>query len=320
MVPTAVFHVRLSAVAAAAALASLLLCGASSFAQEQAAQIGTQQDLTRPAPETAADEEEEPSVADPDLGEIALVSRTPRPDMFTFSTSQNFHYTNNAFLTPDDERSSLFWNGRVAASFVPYATRDFTPRVTLEQNFFRYGEFSELDFDSQSLQAEVKYDLKRDDSWYVNVSYAVARLYAPHSDVDEFYRYGLGTASITHVRQLGGSPVYFAGSAGSQFRHGDPSEFDRITAYVNAAVFYSPLEHLQLTVFMRPEGQRYTNDALDSSRTDFNFSVGASAVLTPVEYVSLGVTASFVGNYSSSDPADYEVFSPSLVIGGRIAF
>lgn len=240
--------------------------------------------------------------------------------MFTFSTSQNFHYTSNAFLVPSDERNAVFWNGRFGASFVPYATRDFTPRLTLEQNFFRYDRFSELDFDSQSAQLEVKYDLARDDSWFVNVSYAVARLYAPHSDVDEFYRYGLASASISNVRQLGGSPVYFAGSFGSQFRHGDPSQFDRVTAYVNAVLFYSPLEHFQLTVFVRPEGQLYTNDPIDSSRTDFNVSVGASAVLTPVEYVSLGVTASFVGNYSSSDPSDYEVFSPSVVIGGRIAF
>ncbi len=89
---------------------------------------------------------------------------------------------------------------------------------------------------------------------------------------------------------------------------------------MNAALFYSPLDHLQLSVFVSPEAQFYTNDPIDSSRTDFNFSVGASAVLAPVEYVSLGITASFVGNYSSSDPADYEVVSPSLVIGGRVAF
>ena len=170
------------------------------------------------------------------------------------------------------------------------------------------------------MQLDLKYDLTRDDSWFVNVSYAVARLTAPHGDIGEFYRYGLANASITNVRQLGGSPVYFAGSFGSQFRHGDPSAFDRVTAYANAAFFYSPIEHLQLTAFVRPEGQFYTNDPIDSSRTDLNFSVGASAVLTPVEYVSLGVTASFVGNYSSSSRADYEVVSPSLFIGGRISF
>ncbi|MBA2242341.1 MAG: hypothetical protein H0W04_05560 [Chthoniobacterales bacterium] len=138
--------------------------------------------------------------------------------------------------------------------------------------------------------------------------------------MDEFYRYGLPNASITHLRQLGQSPVYFAGTLGSQYRHGDPSAFDRVAGYLNTAFFYSPVEHLQLTAFARPEIQFYTNDPLDSSRKDLNLSVGASAVLTPIEYVSIGVTASFIENFSSSNPAEYEVFSPSVVIGGRIAF
>lgn len=292
----------------------------TSLAQQEAAQIGTQQDVVRPTPQTDGDEGTEPSVADPDLGEINLVRRTPRPKMFTFTTSQDFHYTTNAFLTPTDERSAVFWNGRFDASYVPYSTRDFTPRLTFEQNFFRYDQVSELDFDSQSLQLDLKYDLNADDSWFVNVSYAGARLYAPHSDEDDFYHYGLASAGITNVRQLGGSPVYFAGTLGSQYRHGDPSAFDRVTAFVNAALFYSPIEHLQLTAFARPEGQFYTNDPLDSSRTDLNFSVGASAILTPLEYVSFGITGSFVGNASSSDPADYAVGSPAVIVGGRVAF
>ncbi len=307
-----------------ARLAIWLLCVAflasSPLAQQEAAQIGTQQDVVRPTPQTDSDEEGEPSVADPDLGEINLVRRTPRPKMFTFTTSQNFHYTSNAFLTPTDEQRAVFWNGRFNASYVPYATRDFTPRVTFEQNFFRYDEVSELDFDSQSLQLDLKYDLTPDDSWFVNASYAAARLYAPHSEEDDFYHYGLASAGITHVRQLGPAPVYLAATLGSQYRHGDPSAFDRVTAFVNAALFYSPIEHLQLTAFARPEGQFYTNDPIDSSRTDLNFSVGLSAILTPVEYVSFGVTGSFVGNASSAELADYAVASPSVVVGGRIAF
>jgi hypothetical protein len=73
---------------------------------------------------------------------------------------------------------------------------------------------------------------------------------------------------------------------------------------VNAALFCSPLEHCQLTAFVRREGQLYTNDPIKSSRKDLNLNVGASAVLTPVDYVSVGMTATFVGNYSNSGPAE----------------
>jgi len=300
--------------------AFLLLGWSGLHAQDNAAQIATQQDVARRSFDERLQPDEEVSVADPDLGEINLVRRAPRPKMFTFSTAQSFHFTDNAFLVPENGTNALFWNGRFDASVVPYATRNFTPRLTFEQNFFRYDDVAELDFDSQSLQLDLKFDLTPDDSWFINTSYAAARLYSPREDVDEFFRYGLLSASISHFRQLWQSPVYFAGTFGSNYRHGDPSGFDRVTAFLNTAFLYSPLEHFQLTAFVRPEAQFYTNDPIDSSRHDLNVSLGFTASVTPVEYVTVGFTASFVGNYSSSDPSDYEVFSPSVVLGGRIAF
>ena len=302
-------------------ICALLLSGGVVHAQtDAAAQINTQQDVARRGWTEEVPADEDVSVADPDLGEINLVRRAPRPKMFTFSTTQSFHYTSNAFLLPDNELAALFWNGRFDASFVPYATRNLTPRLTFEQNFFRYDDVAELDFDSHSLLAEVKYDLTPDDSWFITGSYAVARLYSPRGDIDEFFRYGLLHASITHLRQLGQSGVYFAGTFGSNYRHGDPSEFDRITGFLNTAFLWSPIDHLQLSAFVRPEVQFYTNDPTDDSRTDLNLSVGASATVSPIEYVTVGLTASLIGNYSSADARDYEVFSPSIVLAGRIAF
>lgn len=298
---------------------SIFLCALASAQDDTAARIGTQQDIARRDRPTAEQPSLEVNGGDPDLGEINLVSRSPRPKMFTFSTGQNLVYTTNAFLTPDD-RSTFFWNGRFNASYVPYATRDFTPRITYEQNFFRYDKFSELDFDSNALTFELKYDLKPDDSWYVFGSFSLARLYTPRGDIDEFYRFGLFSGGLTHTRQLFNLPLYFSGTLGSTFRFGDPSRFDRVTTYLNASLLYSLSEHFQFTAFIRPEGQFYTDDPVDSSRTDFNFSTGVAAIVAPNEYFNVALTASFVGNYSSSNPSDYEVFSPTLVLEGRIAF
>src|SRR5690242_19401589 len=104
---------------------------------DQSAQINTQQEL---ANRQALEPFGQPGayrITSPDLGEIELVSRVPRPKMFTFSTLQSFNYTTNAFLSQSDERDAFFSNGRFDASFVPYAQRNFTPRLTFEQNFFR---------------------------------------------------------------------------------------------------------------------------------------------------------------------------------------
>jgi hypothetical protein len=287
-------------------------------AQQEAAQIATQQDLMNREGAQTLPPSSQYRITDTELGEIDLVARTPKPKMFTFSTVQSLNYTSNAFLVNNGEQDAFFWNGRFDASIVPYSVRDITPRLTFEQNFFRYTRFSQLDFDSQTLQLDVKFDLNRSDTWFVNTSYGVTRLYAPHGSAGEFYRYGLANVNLNHYRPLG--PVYLLATAGVYSRHGESSAFDRIVPYLSAAALYSPIENVQLSAFVRPELQFYTNDPIKSSRTDFNVSVGTTAAWTPIQYVSIGATLALVGNYSNSGVQEYNVFSPSVVVGAQISF
>ena len=291
-----------------------------SHAQDPSAQINTQQDLAQRDQEEELKKRVQFRLTDPELGDINLVSRQPRPKMFSFSTNQSFNYTSNAFLVPNGEQDTFFWNGRFDASFVPYATRNFTPRITFEHNFFRYDEFSALDFDSQSLQLDLRYDLNRDHTWFLDGSYTFARLESPDSSIGEFYTFGLLNASATHIQQLGQCPVFLATTLGSNWRQGDPSAFDRVTLYLNFLVSYSPCETVQIGAFARPEGQFYTNDPMSGSRKDFNFSAGTTFSWTPIQYVTLSATALFIGNHSTLGVRDYDVFSPNLTVSGHIAF
>ena len=259
-------------------------------------------------------------ISDPNLGDIDLVSRTPRPKMFTFSTVQGLSYTTNAFLSQNNEQDAFFWNGRFDASIVPYATRDFTPRITFEQNFFRYSRFSVLDFDSQTLQADFKFDLNRADTWWINGSYGVTRLNAPHGSAGEFYRYGLANVNVNHYLPIPNSPVYLLLSGGVYDRHGESSAFDRVAPYLVAAAAYSPIDKVQISAYLRPEYQFYTNDPLDDSRQDFNVSLGSAVAWTPSPYVTIGASLAFVGNYSNAGGRSYNVFSPTVAVGAQISF
>jgi len=205
-------------------------------------------------------------------------------------------------------------------SFVTYATSSFTPRLTFEQNFFRDNRFSRLDFDSNSLDLDLRYDLNRSGSWFVDGYAAIARLYSPRSSADEFYKFALLNGNITNVRPLGQTSIYLASSAGVNWRVGDPSAFDRIDPYLNFALTYSPFENIFFGAFLRPELRFYTNDPIKSSRTDFDLLVGANVSWTPVRYLALGATVSFIDNFSNSGPAEYDVVTPALVLSARIAF
>ena len=297
-----------------------LVLAVVSRAPAQDVRIETEQQARAREQNAQAAEKAPEEIADPELGDINLVSRAPRPKMFTFSAGQVLNYASNAFLTRDNTESDSFWNGRVGASFVPYATPNFTPRLTFEQNWFRYEDFGQLDFDSQSLQLDLKYDLNRNDTWFVNGSYAVARLYAPRSSVDEFYRYGFLSGSITHLTQLGTAPINLGVSGGAYWRHGDPSLSDRVSGYLNILAIYSLAESVQLSGFFRPELQHYTHDPSGSSREDFNVTIGATLSWTPTQYVAIAATAQYIGNFSTIGERRYDLVTPSLFLGTQFAF
>lgn len=300
-------------------LALCLFLAAAPYALGQDVRVETQQQA-RTRNENALEEQaalENPS--DPELGDINLVARAPRPKMFTFSTVQTMNYSTNAFLAKDNAQSDSYWNGRVGASFVPYAVRSFTPRLTFIQDWFRYGDFGELDFDAQTLQLDLKYDLNRDDTWFVNGSYAVARLYSPDDSTGEFYRYGFLNGSITHLVQFRAAPVNLWVSGGAYGRHGDPSSSDRVSGYLNVSATYNIRETIQLSGFTRPEFQHYTHDPA-GSRDDFNLTVGATLSWTPNQYVAVAATASYIGNFSTVSERNYNVVTPSLILAAQFAF
>lgn len=285
----------------------------------QDVRVETQQQA-RTRTENALPQEATPEeVKDPELGEINLVSRAPRPKMFSLATAQTLNYTSNAFLVSNGAQDDFYWNGRVGASFVPYATRSFTPRLTFYQDWFRYDRFSTLDFNAQTLQLDLKYDLDRPGTWSVNGSYALSRLCSPYGSTGEFYRYGFLNGSITHLIQLRTLPLAFWMTGGSYWRHGDSSSSDRGSGYLAVTATYNVRETIQLSGFTRPEYQHYTHDPA-GSRDDFNLTVGATLSWTPNQYVALAATASYIGNFSSASDRDYDLVTPSLVLGAQITF
>lgn len=285
------------------------------FAQD--VRVETQQQARTRSENTVEEQASPENAGDPELGEINLVSRAPRPKMFTFSTLQTFNFSSNAFLVRDGRESDFFWNGKVGGSFVPYATRNFTPRLSFNQDWFRYYRFSELDFDAQTLQMDLKYDLNHDDTWYVNSSYALTRLSSPGTG--EFYRNGFLAGSITHLVQLRTAPVNFQMSGGAYWRHGDPSSSDRVSGYLNVAANYNISETFQLSGFTRPEFQHYTHDPF-GSREDFNLTVGAMLSLRPNQYVAFAAIVSYIGNFSTVSERRYDLVTPSFVFAAQFEF
>src|SRR5205823_1568255 len=151
-------------------------------------------------------------------------------------------------------------------------------------------------------------------------SYTYTRLYSQHPSIGQFYLYGLLNASLSHVISLRDCPVSLLLTGGSYWRQGDPSFYDRVAPYLNVLALRNLGGNFQLSAFLHPELQFYTNDPKKSPRMDFNLGVGGAISWTPIEYVSFAATASYIGNFSNVGARRYNVVTPSVGLAAQIAF
>ncbi len=105
------------------------------------------------------------------MGDIKIVQEYPKPEMFTFAVTQEFYYTDNVSYVHDNPQGSAAYVGSYTASYVPYSMRDWTPRLTVQYNMFRYDTLPAGDFDNEQAVASSNYVFGdgRDWSWIAAV-------------------------------------------------------------------------------------------------------------------------------------------------------
>lgn len=296
------------------ALAATSVAVAQSPAAETLQQkVGLPDESTPPTP---------PTTSDADLGEIDGVQRFPKPETFTFSTAQQFFYTDNVFYTHTDPVGSTAYLGSYMASFVPYSLRDWTPRITLQYNMVRYGSAASGDFDNENVAFSNQYVFSDDRAWSWTATIDLSRFTTPHNNDHEFYQEVVYDNQITHVQQIGkDAPFFFIAAYDLAYHQANPAAFDRLDNTLSFSLAYYPIHELSIGPFVRPSARTYfTNATNQHDRDDFNLSEGVDVTWQPCKYASLSADVSHTNDYSNNSGQSYNDTVPGLSVTGTFKF
>ena len=264
---------------------------------------------------------------DADLGDLSAVQRFPKPDTFTFSTTQQFFYTNNVFYTSHNQVASTAYVGDYTASYVPYSLRDWTPRITLQYNMARYGSVAQGDFDNENAAFSNQVVLSTDRAWTWTGTINLSRFTTPHANDHEFYKEVVYDSQITHVQQLSKEvPLFFVASYDLAYHQADPDIFNRLDNMVSLSIAYYPVQSVSLSAYVRPALRSYftntatTSEGAQNNREDFNLSEGLDATWQICKYASLSADFSQTNDYSNNSAQGYDVTVPGVSVTGTLKF
>jgi len=258
--------------------------------------------------------------SDADLGEIDVVQKFPMPETFTFSTSQQYFYTDNVFYTDAHPVGSSAYLGTYTGSYVPYSLRDWTPRITLQYNMVRYGSAASGDFDNENVAFSNQYIFSADRAWSWTATVDLSRFTAPHHNDHAFYQEVVYDNQIAHVQQVCQLPLYFIASYDLAYHQASPAEFDRLDNTLSFSLAYYPIPEVSVGPFVRPSERIYFTDTDQNDRHDFNLSEGLDVTWTPWKYTSLSADLSHTDNYSNNASRSYEDTVPGASVTGTVKF
>lgn len=316
--------------ARAATLAAIAICGApvllpTADAQTSSANTAVQQvqiftnrtDPNRPAEERIGTVPEpmtgEEAAADADLGEQWMFK--PNAPLQPWSAHADFSgfYTTNAALASRGEQSDRFVVADVGFGYARPFARDWAFAANVRQGFFRYDEFTALDFDSLGANAGVSYQARQLADVLFSLRYGVNRLTRATFDEQLFLGNTVALNVTKLVKVTTADAVEFTGGVGYTFA--DPDELERAEFHISVGYALRITRALTGTAVARAELFEYSN-----GRQDLLQSVALGARYDFTKWISASAAASLANNISNRNEFDYGVFNGGLTVSARVQF
>jgi hypothetical protein len=251
-----------------------------------------------------------PSPNNADLGEQRILKQVEEYQPFSLLVASPIYYTSNAALVSRGEQGDVIFVPGVAITYSPRITKTLFAEFTVQQQFFEYARFGDLNFGSFDAIAGLVYYLPQFHNLTLRARYDFNHL--TNNGYDAFF----SNNSIILAAEL---PIPF----------GRAQQFS-IGAYTNLSFYASP-DHAEYNDYemyvgyqvslsrsfaLDAVGRVAVHDYHPNDRTDVTEILGLSANYRLSKYLTISAISSFAWNQSNHSVFDYT----DVNVGGSVAF
>jgi hypothetical protein len=253
------------------------------------------------------------AAADADIGEQWLFRPNPALTPWSARADLSAFYTTNAALASSGEQSDRFLVADFGVGYARPIARDWAFAANLQQGFFRYDEFTALDFDSLGANVGVSYQARQLADILFSVQYAFSRLTRATFEDELFLGNTIALNATKLVKLTTADTVEFTGGLGYTFA--DPDELERAEFRGSIGYAIRITRSLTATAVARTELFQYSH-----GRQDFLQSIALGARYDFTKWFSASVAASLANNSSNRNVFDYGVFNGGLTASAHVQF
>jgi hypothetical protein len=240
---------------------------------------------------------------DDDLGQQLILKRSDQYKAFRVFGDFATLWSNNVTLLKDSPLSDGYVIGTVGGQWQPIITPNLIGNITVAQQFFRYMEFSDLDFDSFNAGGNLSYVFQELDGLSPSLGYNYNRL-TDDGFGDSFFQVHTISVGVQKPWVVSSAQLVYVGGI-AEFDFADPTAPQRNDYRIYAGYQVDLTRSIRAQLFYQIAVYDYT----DISRTDLNNTISASGTYKFTEWLSLTAVASGGFNNSSRPVFDYEAFN-----------
>lgn len=234
-----------------------------------------------------------PEAEDEEIGKQFLLKRRVAVPQFSLSGDAQYFYNSNPRLLEGNASDDFLFVGSTTIAWNPTWIKGSSVSVFGRQQFFRYNNSSDMDFNSTAFGLSVATPLK---DWFnVSYGYTATRLESRPTG-DSFYDEGDVSVSFSRNETFGQRLALPYGYTMDYF-HTSPGSFSRVTHGIFAGLNYAITPKLLGQFFYRFQYEDYTSIA----REDRSHVLSITLSYFITNWASVRAFASWTTNKSTID-------------------